>query len=169
MHMIKNLVAILLACNVQLYAQSITVQDSSIFDFWLGDWNLTWVDAEGQVNRGTNRIVKILDGKVIQENFSDEKGSFKGMSLSVFNPTSKTWHQAWTDNQGGYFDFVGQVEGDRRIFKTQLRERNGEKIIQRMVFYNINANSLIWDWELSRDGGASWQLQWRINYSKKNL
>jgi len=127
--MIKNLVAILLACNVQLYAQSITVQDSSIFDFWLGDWNLTWVDAEGQVNKGTNQIVRILDGKVIQENFSDEKGSFKGMSLSVFNPDRKTWHQAWTDNQGGYFDFVGEVEGNKRIFKTQVKEKNGEKII----------------------------------------
>ena len=167
--MIKNLVAILLACNVQLYAQSITVQDSSLFDFWLGDWNLTWVDAEGNVNKGSNHIVRILDGKVIQENFSDEKGRFKGMSLSVFNPARKTWHQAWTDNQGGYFDFVGEVEGDKRIFKTQMKEKNGEKIIQRMVFYNINANSLTWDWELSRDGGTSWLLQWRINYLKKPL
>jgi hypothetical protein len=48
-----------------------------------------------------------------------------------------------------------------------MKVLNGEKIIQRMVFYNINVNSLTWDWEISRDGGTSWKLQWRINYLKK--
>lgn len=37
------------------------------FDFWLGDWNVYWEDK-----RGTNRINKILDGAVIQENFEGD-------------------------------------------------------------------------------------------------
>jgi len=37
--------------------------------FWIGEWALTWDNADGTKGRGTNRIEKILDGKVIQENF----------------------------------------------------------------------------------------------------
>ena len=164
----RILYIILLWCPAPLYGQSVTAADSTLFDFWIGEWDLTWTSAEGKIGKGTNRISKILDGKVIQENFSDAEGNFKGISISVYNPTKKMWHQAWADNQGGYFDFEGQVEGEKRIFRTQLKELNGEKIIQRMVFYNIHTKSLTWDWEISRDGGATWQLQWRINYLKRN-
>jgi hypothetical protein len=164
----KILFVMLLLSAAPLYGQSLTAQDSTLFDFWIGEWDLTWTNAEGNIDKGTNRISKILDGKVIQENFSDAEGSFKGMSISVYNPTKKTWHQAWADNQGGYYDFEGQVEGEKRIFRTQMKELNGEKIIRRMVFHKINFNSFTWDWEISRDGGATWHLQWRINYLKRN-
>jgi hypothetical protein len=164
----KILYVILLWCAAPLYGQSLTAQDSTLFDFWIGEWDLTWTNAEGKIGKGINLITKILDGKVIQENFSDAEGNFKGISISVYNPREKTWHQAWADNQGGYYDLQGQLEGEKRIFRTQVKELNGERIIQRMVFYNIIFNSLTWDWEISRDGGATWQLQWRINYLKRN-
>jgi len=150
-----------------LSAQSIKVQDAALFDFWVGDWNLTWTNANGEIEKGANSVVKILDGKIIQENFSFTTGAFKGTSISVYNPTNLTWHQAWADTQGGYYDFEGEVDGNKRIFKTRLKEHKGEKIIQRMVFYNIKTDSLTWDWERSRDGGVTWQLQWRINYVRK--
>jgi hypothetical protein len=165
----KILYVILLWSTSPLYAQSLTEQDSTLFDFWLGEWDLTWTNTEGKVDKGTNHINKILDGKVIQENFSDAAGNFKGISISVYDPRKKTWHQAWADNEGGYYDLEGQVEGEKRIFRTQTKELNGKKIIQRMVFYNIKSNSLTWDWEVSSDGGTTWQLQWKINYVKKNF
>lgn len=149
--------------NINLKAQ--TTMDSSSYDFWVGEWNLTWSDANGTVSQGKNRIGKILDGKVIQENFEDETG-FKGTSISVFNPAQKMWHQAWADNQGGYFDLDGEISGDKKIFKTKLREVNGKKIIQRMVFYDITPQSFTWDWEKTEDGGKTWTLQWRIHYVK---
>ena len=153
------------ACHVS--AQSLAVQDSTLFDFWVGEWDLTWTNADGKTDKGTNSIRKILDGKVIQENFSEAHGSFKGTSITVYNPTKKTWHQAWADNRGGYYDFEGAVEEKKRIFKTQTKNVNGEKVIQRMVFYDIAPDALTWDWEISKDGGATWQLQWRIYYTKK--
>jgi hypothetical protein len=142
--------------------------DSTLFDFWVGEWDLTWKGSDGTLIKGTNIIEKILDGKVIQENFAFASGKFKGTSISVYNPATKAWHQAWADTQGGYFDFIGEVDGDKRIFKTKLREVNGKKIIQRMVFYDIKRDSLTWDWESSTDGGTTWQLLWRINYTRKS-
>ncbi len=152
------------------YAQESDV--SSAFDFWVGNWELSWDEGDGKIGKGTNNIVKILDGKVIQENFVGLAGQakgFKGTSVSVFNPKSKTWHQAWADNQGGYYDFIGEIDGDKKIFKTKVVEKNGKKFIQRMVFYDITADSLMWDWESSVDNGENWKLQWRINYKKKAL
>jgi hypothetical protein len=155
---------LLLLMTSAISAQSLKLQDSTLFDFWVGDWDLTWTNSSGKEEKGTNQIIKILDGKVIQENFRFVSGAFKGTSISVYNPSNKTWHQAWADTQGGYFDF----EGDKRIFKTKVRKQNGQKIIQRMVFYNIKQNSLTWDWQSSRDGGATWNLLWRINYVRKS-
>ncbi len=143
--------------------------DSASFDFWVGKWDLTWDDGDGKVGKGTNHIVKTLDQKVIQENFVAMKGQlagFKGTSLSVFNPNKKEWHQAWADNQGGYFDFIGDFDGDKRIFKTKPFERDGKTLVLRMVFYDISDEALTWDWERSEDGGKTWSLRWQINYVK---
>ena len=91
---------------------------------------------------------------------------FKGMSVSTFNPTSKQWHQAWVDNQGGYYDFIGEVIGEKRIFKTKPVQKDGKTYIQRMVFYDIQQNAFTWDWESSEDGGRTWKLNWRIDYKR---
>ena len=145
------------------------VDTASVFDFWVGNWELTWKHNDGSNGSGTNLIEKTLDGKVIQENFEAKEGNFagfKGTSLSVYNPNRKTWHQAWADNQGGYFNFVGEFDAERRIFRTEPRKRGDNIIIQRMVFYNISENAITWDWETSNDNGESWKLNWKINYRK---
>lgn len=141
--------------------------DEKLFDFWVGNWNASWTNSDGTTARGKNRIERTLDGKVLQENFTDEKG-FKGTSISVYNPREKRWHQAWADNQGGYFNFIGEVEGDKKIFRTPVVVRGDQSITQRMVFYNIKDESMTWDWEKSIDGGKTWELQWRILYTRSH-
>ena len=60
------------------------------FDFWLGEWDLTWDDG----GHGTNIITKILDGRVILENFDGYPGtSLKGMSVSTYHEGSGLWQQ----------------------------------------------------------------------------
>lgn len=146
------------------------LDSSQFFDFWEGTWDATWKegDAEG---KGRNELTWIHDGKVLQENFQVLQGQAKGFaggSLSVFQPQTNTWRQAWADAQGGYYDFIGDFEGDKRIFKTHPREVNGKMVVQRMVFYDVQRDSFTWDWELSQDGGETWNLSWRINYTRAN-
>ncbi|GAA4268229.1 DUF1579 family protein [Hyunsoonleella aestuarii] len=142
--------------------------DKNSYDFWIGEWDLTWTNAQGQTMKGTNNVIKILDGKVIQESFVDLQNNFKGISLSVYNARKKIWRQAWADNGGGYFNFYGTIEenGDK-VFITKTEEKNGKRIVKRMVFKNITKDSLIWDWEISQDDGLTWSLRWRINYNRK--
>ena len=143
--------------------------DSASYDFWVGKWDANWKNANGTTGSGTNHVFKVLDGTVIEENFAITGGAqsgFLGKSISVMD-AKKQWHQAWADNQGGYFDFTGEVIGEKKIFKTKLVERDGKKIIQRMVFYDIKEDSFTWDWEGTQNGGGTWNLLWRINYTRQ--
>jgi hypothetical protein len=163
----KYWIGILMCISLTAFSQDLS---ETAFDFWEGTWAVSWTEGEGKVGKGMNIIEKILDGKVLQENFEIKEGQnagFKGKSMSVFNTNTKTWKQAWVDNQGGYFDFTGMIEGDKKMFQTAARNLpDGSTRIQRMVFYDILSDKFTWDWELSNDGGKSWNLQWRINYKR---
>jgi len=60
----------------------------------------------------------------------------------------------------------GEFVGEKRVFKTKITELGGQKILQRMTFYNITDQEFTWDWELSTDGGLTWTLSWRIFYER---
>lgn len=138
----------------------------SAFDFWVGEWKVTWYKADSTIQHGTNSISKIQDGKVIEENFNDPNNNFTGISISVYSPLDSTWHQAWADNSGSYFNFIGNIEKDRRIFSTVPRLEGESSIVLRMVFYEIEDDKFTWDWEKSIDGGLTWNLKWRIYYTR---
>src|SRR3954470_11889409 len=73
------------------------------FDFWIGDW-----DVRGPKGKqaGVNHIRSILDGCVLQENWSGAGGS-TGTSYNIYDRTQKKWHQTWVDNQGTLLQLDG--------------------------------------------------------------
>jgi hypothetical protein len=164
----KNLIVGSLIALMGFSASAQTTPEIN-FDFWVGTWDLSWQGANGVEEKGRNVITKVLDGKVIQEQFEALEGAqkgYKGMSISVYNPSTKTWHQTWMDNQGGNINFTGETDGERRIFKTAPQQRNGQQVVSRMVFYDITDNAFSWDWESTTDGGKNWNLNWRIRYTR---
>lgn len=143
--------------------------DTALFDFWIGEWDLTWNDPDGTTARGSNTISKILDGSVIHENFTALSGrskGFKGQSFSVLDNRTKTWKQTWVDNQNSYLPFTGGAEGNNRFFSQEF-VRNGALIRQKMVFRDITNNSLTWEWMNSLDSGTTWKTNWTILYKRK--
>jgi Protein of unknown function (DUF1579) len=138
-------------------------------DFWVGDWDLSWPgDRAGEMAHGTNRIRRILDGCVVEENFSgDDAMSLRGQSVSVFDVRSGKWKQTWVDNEGGYLDFVGEFKQGQMILAREAVRPDGSKGLQRMVFKNIGQNEFDWSWEGSKDGGQTWTVVWPIHYKRK--
>ncbi len=133
------------------------------FDFWLGDWDVSWSDDQ----RGTNQVTRILNGHVIQEQFDGAPAiPFQGMSLSVYDPRGEQWRQTWVDNSGNYWHFSGGVVDKEMILSTD-DVFEGRPVKLRMVFYNIERDELDWRWERSDDGGQTWDLQWQIHYRRK--
>lgn len=145
------------------------IEPAHYFDFWIGKWDLEWNASDGTIEYGTNKIEKILNGKVLLENFEALSGRFQGYqgkSVSILDKRDQVWKQTWVDSEGAYLDFTGKIEGSKRIFYREFENDDGEMVMQRMVFYNIHEDSLDWDWQRSVDGGESWQLQWRIHYTR---
>ena len=133
------------------------------FDFWLGEWDVSWGEGQG----GINRVDKILDGKVIREQFDGNPAMpFRGMSLSVYDARAELWRQTWVDTEGNYWSFNGRFEDGRTTLSTEV-EDDGKPALLRMVFFNIAADKLDWHWERSEDGGKSWELRWHIHYKRK--
>ena len=118
------------------------------FDFWLGQWELSWPAEQmggeaGEVHHGTNTVTKILDDRVIQETFRFQAGSFNGHSVSVFNPSKRIWQQTWVDNQGSYllFDEFSDRQHELRAFEEFLHESGfrfefvaGDRALARVAF-----------------------------------
>ncbi len=129
------------------------------FDFWIGEWDVTW----GKDGRGTNRVERILDGKVVQEDF--HAPDLHGISFSVYDAERKLWCQTWVDNSGTYLDFTGKFDDGRMILSRDAIVR-GEQCKQRMVWYDIQEAQFNWNWERSDDGGQTWRALWQIHYER---
>jgi len=143
--------------------------EASQFDFWIGDWNLTYNDTL----HATNHVEKIMGGCTVQENFHDPNTNYNGKSWSVYNKNINQWQQTWVDDQGGYISLTGGMQGDSIILLTAEKKVPSNisatgKIVNRMVYHNITKDAFNWDWESSTDGGNTWKNNWHIHYSRKN-
>ena len=151
------------AAIAQNLSRSCNSPGCSQFDFWLGDWNLTW----GDTSKGTNSVMKILDGCVINENFNDPASQYRGMSWSKYDSAKATWKQTWVDNQGGYITLTGKFAAGEMVLYTEPSIAAGGKMVtMRMKFYNINPESFDWNWESSSDK-VNWKVNWKIHYQRK--
>lgn len=137
------------------------IQPEQQFDFWLGEWDCRW----GEEGKGTNSIERILDGKIIREDFLAT--DLHGMSFSSYDPERRLWCQTWVDNQGSYLDFTGRFEDGKMTLVRDAIVR-GEPCKQRMVWYGIQEDRFEWNWERSDDGGNTWRVLWQIHYSRSS-
>ncbi len=138
--------------------------ECSQFDFWVGEWNLTYNDTV----HATNYITKEMSGCVIHEHFDDPAHAYKGESWSVYSPAKKIWQQTWVDDQGACIVLTGEFkDGKMTLFTQPVAMPDGSTLQNKMVYYNITPNSFDWDWEATTDEGKTWKNNWRIHYKRK--
>jgi hypothetical protein len=146
--------------NIMVNAQPMTIND---LDFWIGSWSCITDDTVV----GENTIQKILDKKVVEENFHLLNDNFKGRSWSVFDSASSVWKQTWVDNNGAYMAFTGRKVADTLMFiENEPMTINGHKVYRRMIFYSILMDSFEWKWQSSKDR-INWKTNWDITYKRK--
>jgi hypothetical protein len=145
------------------------------FDFWVGDWDVVVksrpkADAPWVEQRGENHVTRVLEGCGIEERFSASGGvggEWAGKSLSRFVDTEGKWRQTWIDDGGGYMPFVGGRQGADMVLVGEPKTTNGVTTVMRMVFTDIGPDRLLWRWEGSKDGGASWEVKMTIEYTRR--
>lgn len=164
----KNyILALLFTLTASVVHSQKSVQDDNFLDFWIGTWEVSWPEGDGQ-GSGINKVEKILDNTTVLESFEVLTGQSKGLkgkSLSAYSAVDNCWKQTWVDNQNTYINFTAEIVDGNPSFGTILSQ-HGVLVSQRMVFKDITDNSFIWDWESSSDEGMTWTSFWTIDYKR---
>ena len=144
------------------------------FDFWIGDWDLVvrarsaptsdqWGEAKGH-----QHVESILAGCAIAEHFTAEGPGtpWSGASYSSWQPKLGAWRQTWVDDSGGYLAFRGSVEHGAMTLYGEPRDVGGKRVQMRMVFQDVTASSLHWEWQRSDDDWATAAPMITIDYRR---
>lgn len=134
-------------------------------DFWIGDWEVK--DATGAL-AGTNRIDPILGGCVLQENWQGAE-SMSGKSFNIYSVADGKWHQTWVDDRGVRLDLAGGIEDDKMVLRGEAPSPKDptKRILHRITWEKLDGGRVL-TWDVSTDGGGTWQVVFQGTYSKKS-
>lgn len=131
------------------------------FDFWIGEWEV----YSGENLAGHNTIEPILDGCVLQETWRGTEGS-AGSSLNFYNPQAEKWQQFWVWRNGTTLELEGAFADGKMALQGESMNREGEKLLNRVTWYDNPDGTVRQHWVVSGDGGASWQTAFDGLYRK---
>lgn len=135
------------------------------FDFWVGNWEIYHTQADTIV--GHNTIERILNGCVIQENWTGTTG-FKGKSFNTFNAIDTAWNQVWVGVSGATYHFKGKMEGTAMKLKGQTIGRNEQAVLFKMSYTpDKNTGNVRQIWKQSTDKSENWTVIFDGIYKKK--
>ncbi|MBI1765237.1 MAG: tetratricopeptide repeat protein [Acidobacteria bacterium] len=140
------------------------IPEARQFDFWLGEWDVK--NTAGQM-AGQSSIQLILGKCVILEHWTGT-GGVSGKSFNVFDTTDHKWHQTWVDDQGTFTEYKNGEYKDGKLVYVAEQMQKGQKTLQRMTFFNLDANRVRQFGETSNDGGQTWQVSYDLIYHRKN-
>jgi hypothetical protein len=147
------------------------------FDFFAGRWRVAhrrlrrrlvrdvqWAEFDGACE---NRPVVGGLGNV-DDNFIDlPSGAYRAVTLRLFSPTTRQWSIRWVDGRdmalgtplhGTFTRGVGTFFGDDVY--------NGQPIRIRFIWSDITARTAQWQQAFSTDGGATWEDNWTMRFSR---
>ena len=120
------------------------------FDFWVGDWV---VYAKGKM-AGFNKITKIEDGCILRENWKSVETGYTGTSYNFYDKIDGKWKQVWVDNQGTVVELSGNYSDNKMVLESEIKiDSEGNRIINRITWFNNDDGTVRQLWEQSNDGG----------------
>jgi hypothetical protein len=137
--------------------------NSRQFDFWLGDWAVTYPGAPGG---STSTVSLTLDQCVVVENWNGGKGH-SGRNWFAYSADDQAWHGMFADNRGRVHVFEGALEPGAAEFRGPSRNADGTTVLNRVRVVRINADQVEESWEKSTDQGKTWKTEFRGEYHRK--
>ncbi|MBR9846798.1 MAG: hypothetical protein GYB35_12155 [Algicola sp.] len=135
----KLFLCIAILCFITVTAQTkpcnCCTEKHAEFDFWVGEWTVTNPDGS---KAGTNRIVKIQDNCILQENWTSAKGNFTGTSNNFYNYKTNQWEQIWIDNKGQSLHLKGNRTGNQMILQTDEETNTDGKLFYHRITWTLN-------------------------------
>ncbi|MGN6148054.1 MAG: DUF1579 domain-containing protein [Rhizomicrobium sp.] len=151
------------------------------FDFLIGKWKVhhwrlngrlvgshDWVEFDG-----TSQLWMTMDGHgTVDDNYlALPSGPYRAVGIRGYDPKTQTWAIWWLDGRNphkmeeppviGNFDWhngVGTFEGGD--------VNNGKPVIVRYTWSKITKNSAHWEQAESPDHGKTWEVNWRMDFTR---
>ena len=136
--------------------------------FGVGDWDV----MVGDTKVGDNKIEKLLNDCLIQENWIGSSGG-EGKSWFFYDVNIKQWKQIWiTQNStrpGGLKEkfLIKEFEDGAVRFQGKYPNEDGNIIFDRTTLTPQNNGSVRQLIEVSTDGGKTWEPNFDAVYLKK--
>jgi len=141
-----------------------TNPESRQFDFWVGGWTISYPGGPGA---SVSKVSLALDKCMIVESWDGGRGH-RGENMFAFSADDKSWHGMFADNMGRVHVFEGKVASGAAEFFGPSRGPNGEAVLNRIRIVRLDANKVEQTWEKSIDNGATWNMEFRGEYIRKN-
>lgn len=148
------------------------------FDFLVGDWTVAHSRLNGRLVgstdwqdfAGTSSMRKLMGGtaNIDEDVLHLPAGSYKAVSLRSFDPVTRQWAIWWLDGRtshtfdvpvlGAFVDGVGEFSAEDTL--------NGQPICVRFRWTETQSASPLWEQAFSPDGGESWEVNWRMRFTR---
>lgn len=125
--------------------------------------------TEWDVFAGTSVLWLTLGGEgTVDDNVLElPSGTYRAVGIRAFDATTGQWSIWWLDARtptieapvrGGFKDGVGTFEADDTL--------NGRPIVVRFRWSDITPTSAHWEQAFSPDGGATWETNWTMEFTR---
>jgi len=150
------------------------------FDFFAGKWNIHNRKLKQRLNDckewlefdATGETQIILHGLGNTDNFitSFEGQPFEGRTFRLFNPLTRLWSIYWADSNNGKLDTPVVGSFDRNIGQFYCKDIYNDKPVLVMFRWDkTDPGQPVWSQAFSPDGGNTWEWNWYMYMTKRDL
>jgi hypothetical protein len=147
------------------------------FDFLVGKWNvrnrrlhkpLTGSDDWDEFPGTSVCHAPLFGGAANLDEMSCPTRGFSGLTLRLFDPERREWSLNWVSSRRGRLTppVVGAFSADRlgEFYGDDTHE--GQPIRCRFYWSGITPNTAHWEQAFSADGGATWENNWTMDFTR---
>lgn len=166
---LKIILLLTLIGSLSLNAQNVNesencaccTENHKAFDFWVGNWNVYNTE---NIIIGHNKIVKMQDNCVLQENWTSKNST--GTSYNYYNSADDSWNQVWIDNSGFSLVLKGNIEDTKMVLKSDIIK--GDKTYYNKITWSkIDDVTVSQVWEIFDENNTLLKELFRGIYKKE--
>jgi len=125
------------------------------FDFYPGEWDVV---ADGEVVSHLT-VRRLLDGAAFEATSENSVGLYR------WNPETGKWHQTWVGRDGLSAELVGGWKDGRLVLRMK-GSFDDAGTLGRSVFSDIGKKGFNYAWEVSNDGGKTWDAPQTLRFRR---
>jgi hypothetical protein len=170
-----------MSCLSRKIANMTSAGGEADFDFFHGGWRVAHRRLRTRLRGcadwdafGGHCVVRPLLGGFgnLDDNMLDlPTGAYRAVTLRSFDPSTRRWAIWWLDGRAPHqldAPMIGAFEGGLGLFYAD-DTFEGRAIRVRFSWSGTQSGSPCWEQAFSVDGGASWEVNWTMRFSRADV